>query len=153
VQLNEHLDAVLVRPLAGPGALARLRSPTCILDGEAVACGEDGIALFERIRYRRHDGSVFMWAFDIIELDGDDLRREPLERRKASLERLLGRAGSAVCSSTSTWTRYQSGRSRAWVKAKNPDAPAVTRLGNEDWGRSWSARGLRGRDDGPLGKT
>jgi ATP-dependent DNA ligase len=37
-----------------------------------------------------------MWAFDIIELDGDDLRREPLERRKASLERLLGRAGSAV---------------------------------------------------------
>ena len=43
----------------------------------------DGIALFERIRYRRHDGSVFMYVFDLIELNGDDLRREPLEGRKA----------------------------------------------------------------------
>jgi ATP-dependent DNA ligase len=31
-------------------ALARLRARSCIIDGEAVACGEDGIALFERIR-------------------------------------------------------------------------------------------------------
>jgi ATP-dependent DNA ligase len=36
------------------------------------------------IRYRRHDAGVFMWAFDVIELNGDDLRREPLERRKAT---------------------------------------------------------------------
>jgi ATP-dependent DNA ligase len=69
-------------------ALAQLRSPSCILDGEAVACREDGIALFERIRYRRHDASVFMWAFDLIELNGDDLRRERLEQRKATLARL-----------------------------------------------------------------
>ena len=40
-------------------ALSRLRSRSCIIDGEAVACGDDGIALFERIRYRRHDASVF----------------------------------------------------------------------------------------------
>src|SRR5580700_977438 len=77
-------------------ALARLRSRSCIIDGEAVACGEDGIALFERIRYRRHDGSVFMWAFDIIELNGDDLRREPLEGRKAALAKLLTRDGYGV---------------------------------------------------------
>jgi hypothetical protein len=32
-----------------------------------------GIALFERIRYRRFDSSVFMYAFDLIELNGDDL--------------------------------------------------------------------------------
>jgi len=32
--------------------LARLRSRSCIIDGEAVACGADGIALFERIRCR-----------------------------------------------------------------------------------------------------
>ena len=50
--------------------LARLRSRSCIIDGEAVACGDDGIALFERIRYRRFDSSVFMYAFDLIELDG-----------------------------------------------------------------------------------
>jgi bifunctional non-homologous end joining protein LigD len=71
-----------------------LRSRSCILDGEAVACGDDGIALFERIRYRRHDASVFMWAFDILELNGDDLRREPLERRNAALER-ADRSGRA----------------------------------------------------------
>jgi bifunctional non-homologous end joining protein LigD len=34
-------------------ALARLRSRSCIIDGEAVSCGEDGIASFDRIRYRR----------------------------------------------------------------------------------------------------
>jgi hypothetical protein len=33
---------------------------------------------FERIRYRHHDASVFLYAFDLIELDGDDLRRDPL---------------------------------------------------------------------------
>jgi bifunctional non-homologous end joining protein LigD len=63
--------------------LARLGSRSCIIDGEAVACGDDGIALFEHIRYRRFDSSVFMYAFDLIELNGDDLRREPLEWRKA----------------------------------------------------------------------
>jgi bifunctional non-homologous end joining protein LigD len=77
-------------------ALARLRARSCILDGEAVTCGDDGIALFERIRYRRHDGSVFMWAFDILELNGDDLRREPLERRKGALEKVLARATHGV---------------------------------------------------------
>jgi bifunctional non-homologous end joining protein LigD len=56
-------------------AVAELRSQSCIIDGEAVSCGDDGIASFNRIRYRRHDADVFMWAFDLIELDGDDLRR------------------------------------------------------------------------------
>jgi hypothetical protein len=36
-------------------AAAKLRSRSCIIDGEAVACGDDGIASFDRIRYRRHD--------------------------------------------------------------------------------------------------
>ena len=58
--------------------LARLRSRSCIIDGEAVACGDDGISSFDRIRYRRHDATVFLYAFDLIELDGDDLRRDPL---------------------------------------------------------------------------
>jgi ATP dependent DNA ligase domain/Transketolase, thiamine diphosphate binding domain len=50
-------------------ALAKLRSRSCIIDGEAVACSEDGIACFGHIRYRRHDGRVFLYAFDLIELD------------------------------------------------------------------------------------
>jgi ATP-dependent DNA ligase len=65
---------------------------SCIIAGEAVACGRDGIASFERIRYRHHDASVFLYAFDLIELDGDDLRRDPLAARKATL---LARVGNA----------------------------------------------------------
>jgi bifunctional non-homologous end joining protein LigD len=44
------------------------------------------------IRYRRHDDTVFLYAFDLIELKGDDLRREPLETRKATFASLLARA-------------------------------------------------------------
>ena len=74
-------------------ALARLRSRSCIIDGEAVCCDEDGMPNFDRIRYRRHDASVFLYAFDLIELSGDDLRREPLEVRKATLKSVLAKAG------------------------------------------------------------
>ena len=59
-------------------AIAKLRSRSCIIDGEAVACNEDGIASFDRIRYRHNDDGVFLYAFDLIELDGDDLRPSPL---------------------------------------------------------------------------
>jgi ATP-dependent DNA ligase len=72
-------------------ALARLRSRSYIIDGEAVACGGDGIASFDRIRYRRNDAGVFLYAFDLIELDGDDLRSDPLAVRKATLASLLTR--------------------------------------------------------------
>ena len=63
-------------------AVARLKARTCIIDGEAVACGADRIASFDLIRYRRHDERVFLRAFDLIELNGDDLRKEPLVSRK-----------------------------------------------------------------------
>jgi ATP-dependent DNA ligase len=37
---------------------------------------------FNLVRYRHHDESIFLHAFDLIELNGDDLRRDPLEGRK-----------------------------------------------------------------------
>ena len=77
-------------------AFSNLRLRSCIMDGEAVSCGPDGIASFDRIRYRRHDADVFMWAFDLIELNGDDVRRDPLAVRKATLERALARATSGI---------------------------------------------------------
>src|SRR5215471_5630381 len=64
--------------------LARLRSRFCIIDGEAVSCDDNGMPIFDRIRYRRHDESIFLYAFDLIELNGDDLRRDPPEGRKAT---------------------------------------------------------------------
>jgi hypothetical protein len=42
--------------------------------------------------YRHHDADVFMWAFDLIEFNGDDLRLDPFAVRKATLERMLARA-------------------------------------------------------------
>jgi bifunctional non-homologous end joining protein LigD len=61
---------------------------SCLIDGEAVACDDQGLAVFDRLRYRHADGSVFLYAFD-LELDGQDLRREPLETRKETLASLL----------------------------------------------------------------
>jgi bifunctional non-homologous end joining protein LigD len=37
-------------------------------------------------------GTAFLYAFDLLELDGWDLRREPIEERKAALARLLVKA-------------------------------------------------------------
>jgi ATP-dependent DNA ligase len=55
-----------VRLYSRPGnvveTLARLRSRSCIIDGEAVACDDNGVASFNLIRYRRHDGSTFLYA-------------------------------------------------------------------------------------------
>jgi ATP-dependent DNA ligase len=140
-------------------ALAKLRSRSCIIDGEAVACGDDGIALFDRIRYRHHDADVFLYAFDLIELDGDDLRREPLNVRKATLASVFARAapglqlnehleadgpdvfhhacmlGPEGIVSKRKDSQYRSGRSPHWIKSKNPACTAVKREAEEDWGK------------------
>jgi ATP-dependent DNA ligase len=39
---------------------------------------------------------VILFAFDLIELNGEDLRREPLEQRKAALAKLLSRAAPRI---------------------------------------------------------
>jgi bifunctional non-homologous end joining protein LigD len=150
-------------------ALSRLRSRSCIIDGEAVACGNEGISSFDRIRYRRHDLTVFLYAFDLIELNGDDLRRDPLDIRKATLASLLARTAQGgirfndhmeevdgptlfqhACKmglegivSKRKDSRYSSGRSPHWIKSKNPNAPAVKREAEEDWGRWSIARARR----------
>ena len=41
--------------------------------------------VFDRLRYRRQDAAVFLFAFDLLELNGQDLRREPNESRKREL--------------------------------------------------------------------
>jgi bifunctional non-homologous end joining protein LigD len=146
-------------PLIARAALS-LKAVSCLIDGEAVACDNDGMPRFERLRYRRADGHVFLYAFDLIELDGDDLRREPIERRKVLLIRLLAKAsvglqvndhieepgdvvfrhacllGLEGIVSKRLGSPYASGRSGHWVKSKNPAAPAVKREEEEDWGKA-----------------
>jgi bifunctional non-homologous end joining protein LigD len=141
-------------------ALARLRVRSCIIDGEAVACDEDGIACFDRLRHRRNDQTVFLYAFDLVELDGDDLRQDPLEVRKATLVSVLAKASAGIrfnehlefddgetvfrhaCRmglegivSKRLGSRYRSGRSPDWLKFKNREAPAVKREAEEEWGK------------------
>src|SRR5262249_21313742 len=73
--------------------LARLRSRSCIIDGEAVACDDNGVASFDLIRHHRHNDRAFLYAFDLIELNGDEMRRDPPEVRKAMIRSMLAKAG------------------------------------------------------------
>src|SRR5215468_105341 len=140
-------------------ALAHLRSRSCIIDGEAVACDHNGVASFDLIRYQRADESIFLYAFDLIEQNGDDLRRDPLEVRKATLASIVAEASPGIrfnehmegdgetvfrhaCKmglegivSKRKDSAYRSGRSRDWLKMKNPACAAVTREAEEDWAR------------------
>jgi bifunctional non-homologous end joining protein LigD len=67
----------------------RLRVARFLIDGEVVACGHDGIADFERLRSQAHDASAFLYAFDLLAVDGADTRREQLDERRAQLRKLL----------------------------------------------------------------
>src|SRR5215472_16659068 len=67
----------------------RLKVRSCLIDGEAVPCDENGLAVFQRLRRKPTGKHVFLYAFDLLELDGQDLRREPLQTRKATLASLL----------------------------------------------------------------
>jgi bifunctional non-homologous end joining protein LigD len=48
--------------------------------------------VFERLRRKHEARRVFLFAFDLLELNGTDLRREPIETRKATLASLLRRS-------------------------------------------------------------
>jgi bifunctional non-homologous end joining protein LigD len=70
-------------------AVGKLPVRSCLIDGEAIVCDENGLADFELIRRHGELASAVHCAFDLLELDGRDLRREPIERRKALLAKLL----------------------------------------------------------------
>jgi bifunctional non-homologous end joining protein LigD len=113
-----------------------------------VCCDERGLATFPLLRHRRNEPQAFLYAFDLLELNGDDLRREPIEVRKATLASILRKSWPGVrlnehlehpegelvfrhaCKmglegivSKRLGSRYRSGRSPDWLKFKNTDAP------------------------------
>ena len=121
-------------------------------------------------RRRRHDQDEVLVAFDLIELSGKDLRRLPIETRNRMLSKLVrGPRSGIVCNehyegdgeivfqhacklscegivSKRLGSPYRSGRSKLWVKIKNPKAPAVKREAEEDWGSShWIKSKIRQR--------
>jgi bifunctional non-homologous end joining protein LigD len=124
-----------------------------VIDGEAVVLGVDGVADFNALHSRRDDDEVQLYAFDILALDGDDLRGLPLSMRKTNLARLLARRPDgifvapfeqgeigpdlfrAACRlgleglvSKRRDRPYQAGRSKHWVKVKNRRHPAMSRV-------------------------
>jgi len=143
-------------PLAA-AAISALPARSCIVDAEAIACDANGLSVFELLRYRRQDDAVTLCAFDLLELDGVDLRREPIEVRKRTLKGLLRREDRGItfnrhfgvegaivyrraCAlgcegivSKRLGSPYRPGRQDCWIKVKNPAAPAVRRQAEEDW--------------------
>lgn len=51
--------------------IAGVRS--CLIDGEVVCCDERGVAVFHVLRRRRNEPQAFLYAFDLLELNGMDL--------------------------------------------------------------------------------
>ena len=66
-----------------------------VIDGEAVVLGVDGVADFNA-HSRKCDHEVQLYAFDIMALDGEDLRSLPLSMRRTNLDRLLARRPDGI---------------------------------------------------------
>jgi bifunctional non-homologous end joining protein LigD len=79
-------------------AAGALKIKSCIIDGEiAVSRPDDGVTCFNSLRSGRWiKPEATLYAFDLIETDGDDLRREPIEARKARLLRALSHQWPAI---------------------------------------------------------
>ena len=77
-------------------ALIVLPVGSCLIDGEAVVCDESGLAVFDLIRGYRDDAAAVLCAFDLLELDGEDLRRTPIEERKRILPKLLDHSREGI---------------------------------------------------------
>jgi bifunctional non-homologous end joining protein LigD len=138
-------------------AVESLSVRSCFIDGEAIVVDRNGLPVFDLLRYRQHDHAAVLCAFDLIELDGEDLRRVPLEHRKRALAKLLRQKrdglvlnahydgdgatiykhacelGCEGIVSKRLGSPYRSGRVNHWLKIKNPASPAVKREPEEDW--------------------
>jgi bifunctional non-homologous end joining protein LigD len=138
-----------------------------VIDGEAIVVDERGLSVFDALRYRLRDHAAVLCAFDLIELDGGDLRGARLENRKGTLAGLLRGADDGIafnkhfegdgaivfrhaCAlgcegivSKRLGSAYRSGRVDHWLEIKNPAAPAVRREAEEDWGGKRATGGRR----------
>jgi bifunctional non-homologous end joining protein LigD len=122
-------------------AVNHLRVRSCLIDGEAAAATRTGLLCSRRCAGgERTRGCVY--AFDLLELDGKDVRREPYEVRKATLASVLrqGRPGLRInehldypgdmvfrhaCKmglegivSKRLGSYYRSGRTRDWLSSR-----------------------------------
>jgi bifunctional non-homologous end joining protein LigD len=125
-------------------AMRVLKASSALIDGEAVWCvGNLGTTDFEKLQSRAHDREVVLYAFDLLELDGEDLRDRPLEERKVKLAKLIARSDGLqfsnpregdgaeifkhICEmglegivSKRRDSLYVSGRTKSWIEVRNP---------------------------------
>ena len=151
----------------------KLKVSSILLDGEGVISDDRGLTVFDRLHSKAHDRDVILFAFDLLELDGEDCRRELLLKRKLRLRTILKRMQSGVyytdhletdgatmfehacrfgCEgivAKRTDQPYRSGRSKSWLKIKNPKSPAALRIeGGDILGRAPTEAPTRPPDDG-----
>jgi bifunctional non-homologous end joining protein LigD len=126
-------------------AAAALPVKSAIVDGEAIVLDEKGMTDIGALRsaMRWQPERLIYVAFDLIHLDGEDLRFRPLVERKAKLEQIVGAAGNDIIQysqhvegngrafydqvdrmglegmvSKRASSPYRSGRAETWQKAK-----------------------------------
>jgi bifunctional non-homologous end joining protein LigD len=140
-------------------AARQIKAGSFTIDGEAVVLGPDGLPLFDELRRREGARVAILYAFDLIEHDGEDLRDRPFLERKAALARLLRDTGAGILPNEhivedglTVFTRacqlgaegivskkvdgaYLSGPCRVWIKVRNPTSIAVQRERSEKWNR------------------
>ena len=116
-------------------------------------------ARFDKLRRREAAHSAMLYAFDLIEHDGQDLRDHSFLDRKAALARMLRgtdthilfnehvagdgptvfehacRLGAEGIVSKREDGTYQSGPCSVWIKVRNPASVAVQRERSENWNR------------------
>jgi bifunctional non-homologous end joining protein LigD len=139
-------------PWIAEAALKNRRSQF-VIDGEAVILGVDGISDFNALHSQKQNDEVQLCTFDVLAIDGEDLRALPLSMRKTNLDRLLrgrpdgifinpfeiGAIGpdlfTAACRmgleglvSKRADRPYRGGRSPHWVKVKNRQHHAFERV-------------------------
>ena len=124
-------------PLA-VAAISALPAYSFLLDGEVIVTNGDGLAVSELLRRARHGDKAVLCAFDLIELEGEDLRRSPIERRKAKLAKLIrGPRPGIVSTNIMRATARSSSRTPASSAARalsqsglaRPTAPGGRRIG------------------------
>jgi bifunctional non-homologous end joining protein LigD len=155
-------------------AAANLRCQSAIIDGEAIAQDGNGVSDFEALssamRWRPH--SIILYAFDLMHLNGQDLRQQALSVRRAILRALLGRDeesriqfseefdgdGDAffnACAqhglegivSKHGLAPYRSGRSKTWLKTKCFTESTFVVVGTERDRKTGALRALLAHND------
>jgi hypothetical protein len=84
-----QLSVVTVRLAAIATGAESSKAKSFTIDA-AVVIGPDGLSRFEELSRREAARTAILYAFDLIELDGEDLRRRPFLDRKASLAQMVG---------------------------------------------------------------